>query len=223
MATDKNKKNKERKAHRNPAKRHAILRAAETIFANKGFHEATISDIAKRAHVSEATIYEYFSSKEELLFSIPEVITREHLEKSHEVLQYIQGAANKLRVIIYRHVRLYVLNPDYAKVAMLILKSNRNFLKTDSYKVVQESARLTIKVLEEGKENGEFRPDMDPYVVRSMIWGTIEHLVVRKSLLGGPTELLPLADEITRTLFHGVMSPKPESTLNINVTLQKKE
>jgi len=40
------------------------LKAAENIFAQKGFHEATISDIAKKAEVFEATIYDYFSSKE---------------------------------------------------------------------------------------------------------------------------------------------------------------
>ena len=44
------------KAQKNPAKGAAILKAAENIFAQKGFHEATISDIAKKAEVSEATI-----------------------------------------------------------------------------------------------------------------------------------------------------------------------
>ena len=58
------------KAQKNPAKRAAVLKAAENIFAQKGFYEATISDIAKKAEVSAATISDYFSSKEEPLFSI---------------------------------------------------------------------------------------------------------------------------------------------------------
>ena len=62
---------------KNPRKGAAILRAAEHIFAKKGFQAATVSDIAKKAKVSEATIYEYFSSKEELLFSIPAETIRE--------------------------------------------------------------------------------------------------------------------------------------------------
>jgi TetR/AcrR family fatty acid metabolism transcriptional regulator len=56
------------KAQKKPAKGAAILKAAENIFARKGFHAATVSDIARKAKVSEGTIYEYFSSKEELLF-----------------------------------------------------------------------------------------------------------------------------------------------------------
>jgi len=42
------------KAQKNPTKGSAILKAAGNIFAQKGFHEATISDIAKKAEVSEA-------------------------------------------------------------------------------------------------------------------------------------------------------------------------
>ena len=206
---------------KNPKKGAEILRAAEHIFAKKGFQAATISDIAKRAKVSEVTIYEYFSSKEELLFSIPAEIIREYHEKNREILQYIQGAANKLSFLIKRHLGLYAENPDYANVVMLILKGNRNFLKTDAYKIIQSSARIYIKVLEEGIANKEFRPDILPYVVRAMIWGTIEHSVTRKSLIGKPTDLLALADEIFNTIFTGIALPKVEPTINVNVNLKQ--
>ena len=211
------------KAQKNPAKGAAILKAAENIFAQKGFHEATISDIAKKAEVSEATIYDYFSSKEELLFSIPAETIHQYQEKNLEILEYVQGAANKLKFLIYRHLKLYASNPDYANVVMLILKGNRNFLKTEAYKIVQRSARNTIQVLEEGIQNGEFRPQIKPYLVRGMIWGTIEHLVTRKSLLGKPQDLLGLADEIVNTIFQGILVPTRESSINVNVRLQKTE
>ena len=199
------------------------MKAAENIFAQKGFHEATISDIAKKAAVSEATIYDYFSSKEELLFSIPAETIHRYQEKNLEILEYIQGAANKLKFLIYRHLKLYASNPDYANVVMLILKGNHNFLKTEAYKIVQRSARNTTQVLEEGIQNGEFRPHIKPCLVRDMIWGTIEHLVTRKSLLGKPQDLLGLADEIVNTIFQGILLPARESSINLNVRLQKTE
>jgi TetR/AcrR family fatty acid metabolism transcriptional regulator len=207
---------------KNPVKRAAILRAAEGIFAKKGFHAATISDIARKSKVSEATIYEYFSSKEELLFSIPAQTIQQYDEKNREILKYIQGASNKLRFLIYRHLGLYADNADYANIVMLILKGNRNFLKTDAYKVVQSAARQTIQVLKEGIQNGEFRPDIKPYLVRAMIWGTIEHQVTRKSLLGKPEDLLALADELIDSLFQGIAVPRKDPTFNLNVTLKSK-
>ncbi len=209
---------KARKLPKNPAKKSSILRAAEKVFARNGFHEATVADIAKEAGVSEATIYDYFPSKEELLFSIPAEKTSEHLEGNREILQYVRGAADKLRVLISRHIMLYALNPDYANV-VLILKSNRKFLKTDAYKIVQEAARITLEVLDEGIKSGEFRRDLQPHLVRAMIWGTIEHLVVRKSVMGKPVDLLSLADEITLTIFQGILSREKDPSLRVHVTV----
>ena len=209
------------KAQKNPTKGAAILKAAENIFAQKGFHEATISDIAKKAEVSEATIYEYFSSKEELLFTIPAETIHQYQEKNLEILEYIQGAANKLRFLIYRHLKLYASNPDYANVVMLILKGNRNFLKTEAYKIVQRSARNTTQVLEEGIQNGEFSPHIKPYLLRAIIWGTIEHLVTRKSLFGKPQDLLGFADDIVKTIYYGILTPQKEPTIQVNVKMEK--
>jgi AcrR family transcriptional regulator len=209
------------KAQKNPAKGAAILKAAENIFARKGFHAATVSDIARKAKVSEGTIYEYFSSKEILLFSIPAETIQQYLDKNLEILEHIQGAASKLRFLIQRHLGLYADNPDYANVVMLILKGNRNFLKTSAYKIVRSSAKMTIQVIEEGMQNGEFRSDIQPYLVRAMIWGTIEHLVTRKSLLGKPQNLLDLADDIVNTIFKGILTRQKEPTLYVNVQLQR--
>lgn len=223
MAQQAEKSREKTKAGKSLAKHKAILKAAEKIFANKGFHEARISDIAKKARVSESTVYEYFSTKEELLFSIPAEEIGNHLEKNMEILQYIHGAANKLRTVIYRHLNLYAENEDYANVVVLILKGNRNFLKTNAYKVVQESARITTRVLEEGIENGEFDPNINPQLVRAMIWGTIEHLIIRKSLLGKPKDLKALAEEITNTILKGIVIPERDRALNIHVTLERKD
>ena len=209
------------KVLKNPRKGAAILRAAQHIFAKKGFQTATVSDIAQKAKVSEATIYEYFSSKEELLFSIPAETIREYHEKNREILPHIQGAANKLRFLIQRHLGLYGDNPDYATVVMLILKGSRNFLKTNAYKIVQSSARNYIQVFEEGIQNGEFRSDINPYLVRALIWGSIEHLVTRKSLLGKPEDLLALADDIYDTIFTGIRSSKQDTTIHVNVNLKR--
>jgi len=209
------------KVLKNPRKGAAILRAAQHIFAKKGFQAATISDIAKKAKVSDATIYEYFSSKEELLFSIPAETIREYHEKNREILPHIQGAANKLRFLIHRHLGLYADNPDYATVVMLTLKGSRNFLKTEAYKIVQSSARNYIQVFEEGIQNGEFRSDIKPYLVRALIWGSIEHLVTRKSLLGKPADLLDLADDIYDTIFTGIRSSKQDATIHVNVNLKR--
>ncbi|NMD05998.1 MAG: helix-turn-helix transcriptional regulator, partial [Deltaproteobacteria bacterium] len=52
-------------------KRQRIIAAAETVVSEKGLSEATISEIALAAGLSDSIIYKYFKGKEDIVFSIP--------------------------------------------------------------------------------------------------------------------------------------------------------
>lgn len=52
------------------ARRHQILDSAAKVFSEKGFHPATIKDIAREAGIADGTIYNYFENKPALLLGI---------------------------------------------------------------------------------------------------------------------------------------------------------
>lgn len=208
------------KYKRMEARKDQILTAAERVFSQKGFHQSTIAEIAREAGVSDATIYEYFPNKEELLFSIPFEATRKGKESLAAHLKFIRGAANKLRAIIYGYLHFYHTHPDYASVALLILKPNRDFLKTGAYQVVREWSRQTIEVIKEGMASGEFRPDTDPYLVRSAVLGTIEHNVISWVLLGRPKDLTKLVDPLTDMLVQGIRQETDLKGWNLRILLE---
>lgn len=195
-----------------------ILQAAEKIFARKGFHDATISDVSREARVSDATIYEYFSSKEELLFSIPGKTTRRHREELEAILEFLPRAVDKIRCIIKKYFWFYDGHPDHAAVSMLILKQNRKFLEMPAYQDVKDMSRLILRVIEEGIAKGEFRKDLDPYLVRAALLGTIEHLVIRKILLGKPERLADLSEPLADLIIQGVIAREEEKAWNIRLT-----
>ncbi len=203
------------------ARKEQILKAAGRVFAQKGFHDSTISAVAKEAGVSDATIYEYFSTKEELLFSIPLEATRRGKETIEFHMEFVRGAANKLRSLIYGYLWFYQSNPDYSSVALLILKQNRKFMDTEAYRLVREWSRMIIKVVEEGVESGEFKPDTDPYLVRSIILGTIEHMVISSILVGRPEKFLEHVDPLTDTVIGGIQKDGQEGW-NVNIVMEKK-
>ena len=200
-----------------------ILNAAERTFARKGFQEATISDVAREAGVSDATIYEYFPSKEELLFSIPGETARRAKKNLENILNHVRGATNKIRSIIYSYFMFYQDHPDYAAVAMLVLKQNRKFLETKAYEDVKELSRVLLHVIEEGIASGEFRSDSNPYLIRSTVLGTIEHLVIRSILLGKPKNLAEFVDPLTDLIIDGIKRESKGQKWKVNVTLTPSE
>jgi len=54
------------------ARKTQILDAASQVFAEKGFHRATIKDVAQTAGVADGTIYNYFANKNDLLVALLE-------------------------------------------------------------------------------------------------------------------------------------------------------
>jgi TetR/AcrR family transcriptional regulator, fatty acid metabolism regulator protein len=188
-------------------RREQIIKAAEEVFSKKDFQNSTISDVAKQAGVSDATIYEYFASKEELLFSIP----RENIETSLNILDdhlhYIKGAGNKLRGIIYHMLSYYQDNPEFAAVSLMILKTNRKFQETEIYNNLREYFKIIIITIEEGIESGEFKNNIDSHFVRSVILGTIEFLVIRWLMKGTPddkTKPVESVDLLFNLIFDGI-------------------
>jgi AraC-like DNA-binding protein len=91
-----------------------IMDAALRIFAEKSFQDATISEISKEAGVSEATIYEYFGTKEDLLFAIPEKfpMTRlKNLKLSCLILRMWKAGCAPLFSAIFNFIRRTLIIP----------------------------------------------------------------------------------------------------------------
>lgn len=186
-----------------------ILDTATKIFAQRGFQEATITEIAKKAKVSEASIYEYFSTKEGLLFSIPVNSSRDLFKTMAFHLKLIRGAGNKLRAIVYLLMDSYQSNPEFSAVLMLFLKHNKKFLDTSGHHVIKEGVKQISNVIEEGIRSNEFRSDLNPYLVRAMVLGTVEHLVTNWVMTGNPESLIQFVDPLIESLLAGIETPAP--------------
>jgi AcrR family transcriptional regulator len=87
-----------------------LLDAAAEIFAEKGYHHASIRDLSKRAGVSLSGLYYYFSSKEELLFMIQDRSLRRVLSELREKLEDLDNPEERLRALVYNHVAFFAQN-----------------------------------------------------------------------------------------------------------------
>lgn len=93
-----------------------ILRTAAAIFAEKGYHQASIRDISRATGVSLSGLYYYFRSKEELLFRIQDHCFGTVLEKLEALLAGEQDPRRRLELLVENHLEFFASNMKEMKV-----------------------------------------------------------------------------------------------------------
>jgi len=92
------------------ARRTQILDAAITVFSEKGFHRATIKEIARVAGIADGTIYTYFASKDEILLAVLDRLN----ETTERKQQFVLGDEQDLKAFFraYLQQRMALLWPN---------------------------------------------------------------------------------------------------------------
>lgn len=93
-----------------------ILKVAAAIFAEKGYHQASMRDIAAATGISLSGLYYYFESKEELLFLIQDHCFGTILERLDRDLQGVADPLDRLRILVRNHLYFFVNNMREMKV-----------------------------------------------------------------------------------------------------------
>lgn len=90
-----------------PEVRDAILRAAQALFARRGYANTTLQQIARAARVSTANVYVYFDSKLEILYEIYTPWMRDRLmrlEGELEPIRYPRARLRRLLAVLWREI-----------------------------------------------------------------------------------------------------------------------
>src|SRR5437879_2528926 len=165
------------------ARRTQILDAATTVFAEKGFHRATIKDIARVAGIADGTIYTYFASKTDVLLAILNRLN----ETTEREQQFAQGSEQDMRSFFLAYVRqrMSLLWPNARVFRAVLPEMLVNSELRDLY--YQQVLAPTIAVGERffQAQSSQFRPVDMPLALRA-IASTILGLLLLQ-LLGDHT------------------------------------
>ncbi len=93
-----------------------ILQEASRVFADKGYHQATVRDIARATGVSLAGLYYYFKSKEDLLFLVLNHSMGRLLSRQREALEGVTDPRERFHILIRTHLGFFVGNEQEMKV-----------------------------------------------------------------------------------------------------------
>ncbi|WP_409305198.1 TetR/AcrR family transcriptional regulator [Peribacillus sp. SCS-155] len=142
------------------------------LFEKKGFTETSIQDIVESIGVTKGTFYYYFSSKEELLMDIHNRYIDQLLSEQEKILlDETKSSQEKLSDIVLMLIQSIRGQGPSAKV---FFREMQNLSQDRLEEIVQkrDEFRLNIqRVLEEGTENGEFKPELNAPIATFGILG----------------------------------------------------
>lgn len=147
--------------------RKRILRASRKLFSTKGYEETMIEDIAKRAEVSKATVYNYFPNKESLLTgTAEEVIERVRSLARHDLGAY-ENSEQKLRRVLQECVQASV---EYLGLSRRITYLN-SCADSALYQTHCGMTALFHELIEAAQAEGIFRADADVGDITDSVMG----------------------------------------------------
>jgi AcrR family transcriptional regulator len=162
-----------------------ILLAAIDLFSEKGFAATTTSEIAKKAGVSEGTIFRYFSTKKDILFALPHYVSK--LELSTRLLERI---GNIQDLTLEHFLRTLIQNrnafaANHIKMLRVLLQESTyhpeliSMMKETVFAPVKHKIREAV---EQFKARGELPDWPSGIIVSLLVSAVLGHMFVRHFL-----------------------------------------
>lgn len=164
------KKSPDKKTTESP-RYQAILDVAAEIFRIKGYHHANVSDIAEKVGLLKGSLYYHIKSKEELLYTIVSSSVAVYVQSLQDILTSNEKADILLRKAIISHMRPIGIQFDRIYVFLNEFKNLSDDYRKEIDFQIKSYSRLWMDIIEQGKKEGIFSPDLDSRIVTLSIFG----------------------------------------------------
>jgi TetR/AcrR family fatty acid metabolism transcriptional regulator len=174
------------------------------VFASAGFHESTISQIARAAGVADGTIYLYFKNKDDILVHFFNFKTRQVFARFREEVDQALTAVDKLRNLIRRHL------DEFQKDRFMAILYQAETHRTN--RLAEEQIRemhkmyldLIAEIVEQGQVEGAIRRDLYVGLVKRYIIGGVDEVINTWLHSDGQYDLTSMADPLVDLFIRGI-------------------
>lgn len=186
-----------------------IVAAAAKVFRTKGYHAATVRDIADAVGLLKGSLYHHFESKEALLY----LVVKEPIAQMYRTIAAIADtdltATEKLRRAIAAHLEAF----DRHYPQLFVYLRERESVKRRFREMIgfspKDYERCWQQILREGVESGEFRRDLDLQVTSYGLLGML-NWAYKWYDPEGRLSVAEVADQFTSLALAGVAAEKPD-------------
>ena len=191
-----------------PTRRDELLELAATMFAERGLRATTVRDIADSAGILSGSLYHHFSSKEEMVDELLRGFLDWLFERYQEIVATEPNPRERLKGLFMasfeaiedRHAQV-VIYQDEAK--RLSGQSRFSYVEERN----KEQRKMWVDVLNQGIEEGYFRPDLDVDLVYRFIRDTT-WVSVRWYQPGGPLTAEQVGQQYLAIVLGGITREK---------------
>jgi AcrR family transcriptional regulator len=155
-----------------------IFQAAVEVFAESGFDQAKMDEIAQQAGVAKGTIYYHFKSKEELFVGLMNEGMDQLIDCARRNVALFVSPLEQLKALLQAQIRFFVENGKLAKLLLSEAFGTKERQRQFRAKI-REYLQLIESVLKEGMERGEFRT-VHPQETASALFGAASVVVLQK-------------------------------------------
>ncbi|GMR25112.1 MAG: hypothetical protein BMS9Abin39_0390 [Ignavibacteria bacterium] len=222
---------KEKREVKKKIKIERILAAAADLFSQKSYHEVMMEDVAKMIGVAKGTVYNYFTSKEELYFSIMSLRMKNLLASLTEKMKTEHNSIDSLRSYT---IHVYMFMMKYQNFFLMYKRESLNSQSDlcDELRLLEGQLKSQLsRIIREGINNDLFRNVDDEFIANSIlgsIYRTVERDINRKlSEEQKITEREKLFEFFLHALYSGfqnnVVLPLKEKTIVITRTVEQSD
>jgi TetR/AcrR family transcriptional regulator, cholesterol catabolism regulator len=183
--------------------RENILEAAAQVFRQKGFHGASMKDIAEVASLKKASLYHHVSSKQEILLELLDRGLELLFEQISSIVHQTISADKKLRLMIREYLQILVENIDLASV---LLFEHRSLDRKQHARHIPNRDKfesLWREVLTEGVRANLFKCDSPALTARALL-GQLNWTITWYHPDGSLT-IEQIADQYSDLLLNGLL------------------
>ena len=184
-------------------KRDAILRAAIDVFAERGYFNAQVADVARVAGVAAGTVYLYFKSKDDLLVSIFERSMREGLITGRAAVANLQDPRERLLRLARAHLARLGHDRNLAIVFQVELRQSTKFMEQFSASLLRDYLGLIREAIADGQREGLFRSDVKATAAAKMLFGALDEMATNWILSRRRYSLEGEADAVVDLFING--------------------
>ena len=185
---------------RGAATRQRLLDAAEDVFAEFGYHEASIVKITEAAHVAQGTFYLYFASKQEIFEELVRDLNR---RVRHAMAAGAERGRTRAEAELFGFAGYFEFAAQHGALYRIIRQAE--FVSPETlHEHYQAIASGYVVALESAMDRGEVEP-MDPEVLAWALMGMGELLGMRWIVWEGPGEVPDELLEQMRMLIERVL------------------